>query len=146
MHHFIWRRPYCHLKKTHSESLINRAIPPLFTKIAFVWLDERLPGVPNNVRGSGNNTKINASASWHLEKQSHLSSNIRKYKSTLSFYPCTQVCQIISCDRRVLKSSPQSATTQSFLCVLINLFCSPGLSEWVEMWKLLRDEYRLKLQ
>lgn len=28
VHHFIWRRPYCHLKNIHSESLM----PPLFTK------------------------------------------------------------------------------------------------------------------
>lgn len=40
-----------------------------------------------------------------FEKQSHLSCRIRKYKVAPSFYTHTQVCLIISCDGRVLKSS-----------------------------------------
>lgn len=79
-----------------------------------------------------------------FEQQSHLSCRTRKHKSTLSLYPCAQVCLIIRRDRHVLKSPPQSASIWSFLCVLINLFCSPGVSECREMWKPVRDNYRPK--
>lgn len=80
MHHFIWRRPYCHLKNIHSESLIHWTIPPLFTEVAFVWLDEGSPCVYNNVTGSGNNAKMNAS--WHLKI--NLICHIGKYKSIVT--------------------------------------------------------------
>ena len=98
-------------------------------------------------RRPGTTQKLNESASWHLENNlicHAISGNI----NLQLFYPCTQVRLIISCDRRVLKSSLQSAPIRSFLCALINLFfpCSPGVSEWVEMWKLVRGDYRLKLQ
>lgn len=130
--------------KNHRESLIHWTMPPWFTKIAFIWLDERLLRVQNDVIGRGH---WNEWECFHaFGKQSHLSRPIRKYKSALSLYPCTQVCLIISRGRRVLKSSLQSASIWPFLCVLINLSCSPGVTEWVEMWKLVRDEYQLKLQ